>query len=78
MKTRPLCFVCLIFILLQSVIMIVKGGESLVEIPASSVFCEGKEETLLIKGQVYKKTNNSNYQILYLKNNSVEDSRLLI
>ena len=78
MKTRPLCFVCLLFILLQSVMMIVKGGESLVEIPASSVFYEGKEETLLIKGRVYKKTNNSNYQILYLKNNSVEDSRLLI
>ena len=78
MKTRPLCFLCLIFIVLQSAVMIAKGGESLVEIPASSVFYGRKEETLLIKGQVYKKTNNSNYQILYLKNNSVEDSRLLI
>ena len=78
MRTRPLCFVCLLVILLQSVMMIRKGGESLEEIPASSIFYERKEETLLIKGQVYKKTNNSNYQILYLKNNSVKDSRLLI
>lgn len=78
MKTRPLCFVCLLVILLQSVMLIAKGGDSIVEIPASSVFYEGKEKTLLVQGQVYKKTNNSNYQIIYLKNNSVEDSRLLI
>ena len=78
MKTRPLCFVCLLFILLQSIMLITKGGDSLGEIPASSVFYEGKEKTLLIQGQVYKKVNNSNFQILYLKNNSVNDKRLLI
>lgn len=78
MKTRPLCVVCLLVILLQGVMMITKGGDSIAEIPASSIFYEGKEKTLLIKGQVYKKTKNSNFQILYLKNNSVEDNRLLI
>lgn len=78
MKTRPLCFVCLMVILLQGIMLIAKGGDSLGEIPASSVFYEGKEKTLLIQGQVYKKTNNSNFQILYLKNNSVNDNRLLI
>ena len=78
MRTRPLCVVCLLVILLQSAMMIQKGGDSLVEIPASSIFYERKEETLFIKGQVYKKINKSNYQLLYLKNNSVEDDRLLI
>lgn len=78
MKTRPLCVVCLLIILLQGVIMIMKGGDSITEIPASSIFYAGKEKTLLIKGQVYKKTSNSNYQILYLKNNSVKDNRLII
>ncbi len=78
MRTRPLCVVCLLVILLQSAKIIQKSGDSIVEIPASSVFYEGQEDTLLIKGQVYKKTNKSNYQILYLKNNSVEDDRLLI
>ena len=78
MRTRPLCVVCLLLILLQSILLIQKGGDSLAEIPASSIFYEPKEDTLLIKGQIYKKTNNSNYQILYLKNNSVSDDRLLI
>lgn len=78
MKTRPLCCVCLILILLQSANMIVKGGESLVEIPAFSIFYEEQEKSIHIYGQVYKKINKSNYQILFLKNNSVEDSRLLI
>lgn len=78
MKTRPLCFVCLVLILLQSASMIVKGGESLVEIPAFSIFNEEQEKSIHIHGQVYKKINKSNYQILFLKNNSVEDSRLLI
>lgn len=78
MKTRPLCFVCLLVILLQGVMVIVRGGESLVEIPTSSVFYEGQEKTVLLRGQVYKKTNHSNYQILYLKNNSVKDNILFI
>lgn len=78
MKTRPLCCVCLLIIFLQGMLLIAKGGDSLVDIPRSSVFYEGQEKTLLIKGQVYKKTNNSNYQILYLKNNSVEDDKLLV
>ena len=78
MKTRPLCVVCLFIILLQGMMFLAKGGGSLVDIPPTSIFYEGQEKTLFIKGQVYKKTNNSNYQILYLKNNSVEDIRLMI
>ena len=78
MKTRPLCFVCLLFILIQSVLMIAKSGDSLYEFPASSIFYERQEKTLEITGQVYKKTNTSNYQVLYLKNNSISDSKILV
>lgn len=78
MKKRPLCCVCLLIIFLQGMLLVAKGGDSLAKIPRSSVFYEGQEKTLLLKGQVYKKTNNSNYQILYLKNNSVEDDKLFV
>lgn len=78
MKTRPCCVVCLLFLLLQSILLMIKSGESLVEIPRTSIFYEETEEALILKGQIYKKTNHSNYQILYLKNNSVADSRLMI
>lgn len=78
MKTRPLCCVCLLVIFLQGMLFIAKSEDALVDIPRSSIFYEGQEKTLLIKGQVYKKTNNSNYQILYLKNNSVGDDKLFI
>lgn len=78
MKTRPLCFVCLLIIFLQGVMLSMKGGDSLIEIPQSSIFYERQEETLLLKGQVYKTSNNSNYQIIYLKNNSIQDDKLLV
>ena len=78
MKTRSLCFVCLLIIMFQGVILSMKGGDSLREIPQSSIFYEEQEKTLLFKGQVYKKSYNSNYQILYLKNNSVEDGKLYV
>ena len=78
MKTRPLCCACLFILIFQSIIFMVKGGDSLVKIPRSSIFYSEQEKTVLIQGQVYKKTNNSKYQVLYLTNNSVEDNRLLI
>ena len=78
MKKRPLCFVCLFFLIIQSIRLISAGGESLKGIPASSIFYEREEKTVFIQGQVYRKTNTSNIQILYLKNNSVNDSNLLV
>lgn len=42
------------------------------KIPASSIFSQQTTEAeVLLQGQVYKKTNTSNIQILYLKNNSL-------
>lgn len=77
MKTRPLCFVCLLLILVQ-ILGFMISGESRYEIPASSVFYSQKKQTICVQGQVYKKKHNSTYQIIYLKNNSVPDSKLMI
>ena len=72
MRKRPLCFMCLIFILIRSILLIFFSGQSLVKVPASSIFLEENEVSdVLIRGQVYKKTNTSKIQILYLKNNSI-------
>lgn len=77
-KTRPLSFVCLCFLLIQIIIMIVSGEDSITDIPTGSVFYGKKEQTVIIHGQVYKKTNTSNIQILYLKNNSTNDSKIMV
>ncbi len=77
-KTRPLCFVCLCFLMIQTVILIAISGKSSTEIPASSIFYDENEKSVLIHGQVYKKTSLSKFQVLYLKNNSVSDSHIMV
>lgn len=77
MKARPLCFVCLLFLIVRSILFIM-GGNSDLDIPASSIFREEVGKSISIQGQVYKKSYTSNSQILYLKNNSVTDSKLLV
>lgn len=77
-KTRPFSFVCLCFLLIQIILLVVSGGNTETEIPTGSVFHENKERTVTIHGQVYKKTNTSNIQILYLKNNSTIDSKIMV
>lgn len=72
MKKRPLCMMCLIFLAIRGVMLILAGGQSLVNVPAASIFCEeGQEKSVLVQGQVYKKGSTSKNQILYLKNNSI-------
>ncbi len=72
MRNRPLCMVCLAFLIIKSIVLVLTSGEGLVEIPASSIFSQQtKEAEVLLQGQVYKKSNTSKTQILYLKNNSV-------
>lgn len=76
---------CLIFLCIRSMIMIGSGGQCFEKVPADSVFRDGKEKEVLVQGQVYDKTDTSNIQILYLKNNSSNhqkhsfyDSRIVI
>lgn len=84
MRARPLCFICLLFLIMQSLMLTLTSGKSYTEIPASSVFYEQEAKTVLIQGQVYQKTNTSKIQILYLKNNvylndnSKQDPKLLV
>lgn len=74
---RPLCFLCLLFIGIQGILLLT-GGYEPQKIPASSVFYGQEKKTVDVRGQVYKKENTSNIQFIYLKNNSVPDSKLLI
>ena len=78
MKNRRLCMVCLLIILIQCLRFIVIGGESFVDIPANSIFQNPNGQEVIVQGQVYKKASQSNFQILYIKNDSYSDSRLLI
>ena len=86
MKKRPLCMMCLCFLLIQCSLLLIMSGDSFVKIPASSIFLEHRQaENIQVQGQVYKKKNTSKNQILYLKNNSIlkqkssyYDSKILI
>ena len=71
--------VCLTFLIIRSIVLLLTSGEGLVKVPASSIFSERTiPSEVLIQGQVYKKTNTSNIQILYLKNNSLIQENILI
>lgn len=72
MKKRPLYTFCLAFLILRGILLLLTDGETLGEVPPSSVFFEQKSgQEVLIQGQIYKKRNTSNIQMLYLKNNSI-------
>ena len=78
MRNRPLCFLCLLILILQGVIFIIKGGVSNWDIPADSIFRVYEGQTKVVRGQVYRKSETTNLQILYLKNNSIDHSNILI
>ena len=68
MKKRPLCILCLTFLIIQGVLLLLTSGDELVKVPASSIFFKQKQmRNVLVQGQVYKKKNTSKIQILYLK-----------
>lgn len=80
MKNRPFCLVLMALLLFQSF------RQAQIEVPASSIFYENEAvENAALRGQVYKKEQREEYQILYLKNNSItyqnhiyEESRIMI
>ena len=73
MTKRPLCFLCLIFLIIHGMILILRGGQSLVEMPASSIFWKPEGQEIVVTGQVYQKRLTKNTQILFLKNNSISN-----
>lgn len=72
MKNRPLCSVCLIFFFVMCLSIHVGKGSLVKELRPSPLEYHVKEgDTLLLKGQIYRREIKDNYQILYLKNNSI-------
>ena len=74
MKKRPLCCVCLVLFLIQSLLLLT-GGQSGERLPADSLFQEEKEREVILQGQVYQKADTQKNQILYLKNNSIKSQK---
>ena len=54
MKKRPLCYVCLVFLLIKSVLLLLTGGQSR-GLSADSIFQEEKEKEVILQGQVYQR-----------------------
>lgn len=73
MVKRPLALLCLLFIFIRVSFMLVGGAGSP---PIRET--ERHSETVQVTGQVYRKEIKENYQILYLKNNSLSNSNLLL
>lgn len=78
MKKRPLCYMCLIFLIIRSCMMFMSGGQDFSDVPAASFFQEKDGENVIIKGQIYKKENKSKIQVIYLKNSSIYNSNVLV
>lgn len=75
MKKRPLCCMCLVLFIIQSLLLFWGGGQSQERLPADSIFQNEEEREVVLQGQVYQKTNTSKNQILYLKNNSIKSRK---
>lgn len=72
MKNRPLCCVCLLIFLLMCA-AVYAGGDKIVKelAPSPLELCAQEGDTIRLTGQLYKKDIREDYQILYLKNNSI-------
>lgn len=86
MKNRPLCSLCLFFCLLICIGTVLGGGKLIKELSSSAAELYLKEdEEILAAGRVYQKADKEKYQLLYLKDNSInshqqslKESRLII
>lgn len=86
MKNRPLCSICLCFCLMIWIGTALGGERFIKELRPSAAELSFKEdEEILLKGRVYQKADKEKYQVLYLKDNSIDnhqrslrESRLLI
>ena len=78
MKNRPLCCVCLVVIIIQSIVLIYTGGWSVKDAPAFSVQQRQEDGQVSVSGTIYKKSVSSNVQSLYLKSNSNPKSNILV
>lgn len=86
MKNRPLCSLCLFFCLLICIGTVLGGGKLIKELsPSAAELYLKEDEEILAAGRVYQKADKEKYQLLYLKDNSInshqqslKESRLII
>lgn len=70
MKRRPLASFCMVFLMIQILLLIQRNGED-VSLSISS-------DLQKITGVVYRKSSTSKTQVLYLRNSSIKQTNLLI
>ncbi len=76
MKNRPLCTVCLILSLLICGAVCIGKERAVKELAPSSLECCARDgDEIVFTGQIYKKEIKDDYQILYLKNNSIRNQK---
>ena len=71
MRKRPLCWLCLMFLVGKVLLLWKDGGHTLWCVPEDSIFTKEIEDVLLVTGQVYKKTTSKKTQQLFLKKNHI-------
>lgn len=70
MRNRPLCTVCLFVLIIQSIGLMLKGGQG--SLPAASIFRMSEvTPRITLRGEVYQKKETTENQVYYLKNNSI-------
>lgn len=73
MRNRPLCFVCLLFVLALMPAAVPGKDKAVKELRLSRAErCLEDKEKIVLSGRVYQKADKEKYQILYLKDNSVK------
>ena len=76
MKNRPLCTVCLVLSLLICGAVCIGKERAVKELaPSSLERCARDGDEIVFTGQIYKKEIKDDYQILYLKNNSIRNQK---
>lgn len=75
MKKRPLCYLCLAFLMIKAVILLAGGAKFSPELRPSPIERSGFDgEHVLSEGKVYQKEEKETYQLIYLKHTSTVHS----
>ena len=79
MKNRPLCGICLALFLLILTMTCVGREKFIKELRPSPLEKSAKEgEELVFTGRIYQKEIKDNHQVLYLKDNSLKEPRIIV
>lgn len=73
MRGRPLCILGILFLLIESIYVWAGGGIKRLTPPATSIFSlvDSDKCDVSVNGTVYRKVRRSDYQLLYLKDNTI-------